>query len=149
MNKYQVGDMVQATKNKNTVRIITEVNDTSVDTKKPNGTPQRISYQTLETKYKIIGNTKDEIRDAKLKSKLINTDCEIEEYSDKVNHPSHYNTKDIECIDWIKLSLTSEEYCGFLKGNIEKYLYRYQDKGETEDLNKAKWYLDKLIEETS
>ena len=33
----------------------------------------------------------------------------------------------------------------YLQGNIMKYLWRYRYKNGIEDLNKAKWYLDKLI----
>ena len=68
--------------------------------------------------------------------------------TEKVNHPSHYNMGKIETIDLIKDSLSFEGYKGFLKGNIIKYIARYEYKGnELEDLQKAKWYLDKLIEE--
>ena len=41
--------------------------------------------------------------------------------------------------------MNEEEYGGFLKGNIFKYITRYQDKNGTEDLNKARTYLDELI----
>ena len=34
----------------------------------------------------------------------------------------------------------------FLEGNIIKYICRYRVKGGLEDLEKAKWYLDRLIE---
>ena len=36
---------------------------------------------------------------------------------------------------------------GFLEGNIVKYIARYKRKGGVEDLNKARHYLDKLIEQ--
>ncbi len=66
---------------------------------------------------------------------------------DMVNHPDHYTQGDIECIDAIKSSMTTEAFCGYLKGNILKYIWRYENKGnEIEDLEKAKWYLIKLIE---
>lgn len=66
---------------------------------------------------------------------------------DPVNHPNHYTQGDIECIDAIKASMSIEAYNGFLKGNVIKYIWRYQNKGNlVEDLNKANWYLNKLIE---
>ena len=66
-----------------------------------------------------------------------------------VDHPKHYNTNGIECIDGIKASMSKEQYCGFLKGNVIKYLWRYEHKNKpTEDLQKANWYLEKLIAET-
>ena len=48
--------------------------------------------------------------------------------SDAVNHPSHYTGGDIECIDAIKASMTNEAFLGYLKGNIQKYLWRYEKK---------------------
>lgn len=36
--------------------------------------------------------------------------------------------------------------CGFLDGNVIKYVVRYRSKGGVEDLKKARHYLDKLIE---
>ena len=66
---------------------------------------------------------------------------------DVVNNPRHYTSGSIECIDAIKASQTDAGYCGFLKGNVFKYLWRYKLKNNpVEDLKKARWYLDKLIE---
>ena len=72
-----------------------------------------------------------------------------DETKDMVNHPSHYNTKSMECKDVIKVM------CEGLQGNkaysmgaIVKYLYRFENKGKPiEDLNKAKTYIDMIIEE--
>jgi hypothetical protein len=65
---------------------------------------------------------------------------------DTVNHPTHYTDGGIECIEAIESALTNEEYRGFLKGNVLKYIWRERHKGETESLKKARWYLDCLIE---
>lgn len=62
------------------------------------------------------------------------------------DHPAHYNTGDIECIDAIESALTPEEFEGFCKGNIIKYVWRENHKGGREDLEKAVWYLKRLIE---
>ena len=68
--------------------------------------------------------------------------------SDMVNDPPHYNKQGIECIDAISAALgEGMEY--YLQGNIMKYLWRYRYKNGVEDLKKAKWYLDKVIEEKS
>lgn len=64
---------------------------------------------------------------------------------DKIN-PSHYKTKPKETIERIVDNLSLCEFKGYLKGNILKYLDRYQDKNGVEDLKKANWYLNKLIE---
>ena len=65
---------------------------------------------------------------------------------DAVNHPSHYTDGGIECIEAIESALTNEEYRGYLKGNIQKYVWRERHKGGTESLKKARWYLDRLIQ---
>ena len=65
---------------------------------------------------------------------------------DYVNSPPHYNKSRIECIDAIE-SATDEGFEHYLQGNIIKYVWRYRYKGKpTEDLRKAEWYLQKLIE---
>lgn len=64
-----------------------------------------------------------------------------------VDHPSHYTQGDVECIDAIKSSMSKEAFEGYLKGNILKYIWRYRNKNNpVEDLHKAKWYHDKLLE---
>ncbi len=65
---------------------------------------------------------------------------------DNVNNPSHYADGEIECIDAIESSMTHEAFCGYLKGNIQKYIWRYEKKGGIESLKKGQWYLNKLIE---
>ena len=65
---------------------------------------------------------------------------------DVVNNPSHYNTGSVECIDAIEESMSAEAFQGYLKGNTLKYLWRYNYKGKPlQDLQKAEWYLNKLI----
>lgn len=65
---------------------------------------------------------------------------------DMVNKPAHYQGK-IECIDLIKDRVGANNFPAYLEGNIWKYFYRYKDKEENiQDLEKAAWYLNKLIE---
>lgn len=64
---------------------------------------------------------------------------------DAVNSPSHYNNSGIECLDAIQAA-TDDGYQYYLQGNIIKYLWRYRYKGKpVEDLQKARFYLDRLI----
>ena len=63
---------------------------------------------------------------------------------DPVTNPSHY--KGIQPIDVMKENFSPDEYRGFLKGNILKYVMRYQDKGGLDDLQKAEQYLKWLID---
>jgi hypothetical protein len=65
---------------------------------------------------------------------------------DVVNSPSHYKSGGVEAIEGIEASMGPEAYAGYLKGNIMKYMWRYERKGKPiEDLKKARWYLDRLI----
>lgn len=67
--------------------------------------------------------------------------------SETVNSPAHYNSGAVECIDAIDAAtadLNGTE--GFYTGNVIKYLWRWKHKGGAEDLKKARWYLDRLIE---
>lgn len=71
-----------------------------------------------------------------------------EQTEDKVNHPLHYTSGGIECIEAIKASMSKDEYKGYLKGNVLKYIWRYKNKNNpVEDLKKAKVYLEWLIKE--
>jgi hypothetical protein len=65
---------------------------------------------------------------------------------EQVNRPAHYTQGGIECIDAIRAQLNSEEYRGYLRGNIAKYMWRYRDKNKVEDLMKAEVYLGWLME---
>jgi hypothetical protein len=64
---------------------------------------------------------------------------------DNIN-PDHYKSKSKETIERLQDNLTQGEFKGYLKGNILKYLDRYEHKNGVEDLNKMQWYLNKLIE---
>ena len=66
--------------------------------------------------------------------------------TDMVNHPPHYTQGGIECLDAIRASMTKEGYEAYLKGNIIKYLWRYEHKNGCEDIKKARFYTDRLVE---
>ena len=75
-------------------------------------------------------------------------ECEIcngekmEEKFDEVNNPPHYTIRGgIECIDYI-----NAWGMDYLQGNIIKYVTRYELKNGVEDLEKARFYLNMLIE---
>jgi len=69
-------------------------------------------------------------------------------YFDNVNSPKHYLKGKKETIDVIRDCMTADEYHGYLKGNVLKYVSRYKFKGEPlQDLHKAEWYLKRLIME--
>ena len=69
---------------------------------------------------------------------------------DPVHSPAHYGSPHgVECIQAIKASMSQIEFEGFLKGSMEKYIWRWREKGGVEDLRKANWFLNYLIDENS
>lgn len=58
----------------------------------------------------------------------------------------HYLSKSIQPWDAMEAWLTHDEFTGYLRGNVIKYIARYRDKNGIEDLQKASHYLAKLIE---
>ena len=65
---------------------------------------------------------------------------------DVINHPPHYTVGGIETLEVISAKLTNDQYLGYLLGNVMKYVMRHNYKGKpTEDLKKAKFYLERAI----
>ncbi|EKJ6091307.1 DUF3310 domain-containing protein [Listeria monocytogenes] len=64
--------------------------------------------------------------------------------TDNVNNPSHYTAGGIETLDYIKAKV--KDYPSYAVGNILKYVSRYEHKNGIEDLKKAQFYLNNLIE---
>lgn len=68
------------------------------------------------------------------------------DFNKMVESPPHYADAEIECIDAMRASMSTEAFSGYCKGNVMKYLWRYEKKGEgTQDLEKARVYLGWLI----
>ena len=64
---------------------------------------------------------------------------------DRVNKPIHYQGT-IEAIDAIESSMPLQQQMGYLKGNVMKYIIRWDRKNGLEDLKKAQWYLNRMID---
>ena len=62
-----------------------------------------------------------------------------------VNHPSHYTQGAVECIDAIEASLGPDGFRAFCRGSAMKYLWRTDLKNGKEDLQKARWYINRLL----
>lgn len=110
-------------------------------------TPQGYGYwsaQNLGTKELQVDVLKDMLE--KYDAWVASQEDSKDEPVDMVNNPSHYGRGSIECIDYIKDFLTEDEYIGYLRGNIAKYMHRFRYKNGKEDLLKAEWYLKQLIE---
>lgn len=68
--------------------------------------------------------------------------------NDMVNHPAHYTAGGIECIDALKAATVGlEGIQAVCTANAIKYLWRWKFKNGAEDLKKAIWYINRLIEE--
>ncbi|MEV7495796.1 DUF3310 domain-containing protein [Streptomyces anulatus] len=66
---------------------------------------------------------------------------------DKVNHPSHYTYGDIEVVDFIEqVTKDYKPELAFAIGNAIKYISRANRKNGREDLDKARWYLNRAFE---
>ena len=65
---------------------------------------------------------------------------------DKVSHPSHYTYGDIEIIDFIEqVTKDYKPELAFAIGNAIKYISRANRKNGKEDLDKARWYLNRAF----
>ena len=69
-----------------------------------------------------------------------------EQKKDDINHPAHYETKGVECIQAMEITQGTEAVKNFCLCNSFKYLWRHDRKGGTEDIKKAIWYLNKYVE---
>ena len=57
---------------------------------------------------------------------------------ENVNHPSHYNQTEVECIDALKAATVNKPpFEAICVANIIKYLWRYEEKNGLEDVQKA------------
>jgi hypothetical protein len=75
-------------------------------------------------------------------------EVDLGKVTDTVNHPPHYTTGGIETLDVIRAKMSSDRFQGYLMGNVLKYLLRceYKEK-RIEDIKKAQFYLNALVEE--
>lgn len=62
--------------------------------------------------------------------------------------PAHYKQGGLEVITILRKKMSKEEFKGFCKGNILKYVLRAEHKNGVEDYKKAAQYLKWLIEES-
>lgn len=66
---------------------------------------------------------------------------------DNVNHPKHYEeSTSLECIEAMEIAFGRQAVIDFCKCNAFKYVWRYKHKNGLEDLNKALWYCERVID---
>lgn len=91
---------------------------------------------------KVLANvTLEQVKDV-CKSQMNGS---IQEF-DSVNHPKHYTSGGIECIDAMISAYGKEAVAWFCLCNAFKYTWRTNLKNGIEDLNKAQWYINKYKE---
>ncbi|WP_394868246.1 DUF3310 domain-containing protein [Staphylococcus borealis] len=72
---------------------------------------------------------------------------DMQEEQDVVNKPKHYTYGDIEVIDHIEqVTKNYKPELAFAIGNAIKYISRANHKNGKEDLDKARWYLNRAFE---
>ena len=72
---------------------------------------------------------------------------DMKEGQDMVNKPKHYTYGDIEVIDFIEqVTKDYKPELAFSIGNAIKYISRANHKNGKEDLDKARWYLNRAFE---
>lgn len=72
---------------------------------------------------------------------------DMQEEQDVVNKPKHYTYGDIEVIDYIEqVTKNYKPELAFAIGNAIKYISRANHKNGKEDLDKARWYLNRAFE---
>ena len=100
---------------------------------------------TINMKYK--GTTMDNIDTITINGETTLDLGDMFSY-DAVNKPAHYNLGGgVECIDYIKQVLTLDGFISYCQGNMIKYQHRHGYKGNpVEDMEKAQWYLNKMLE---
>ena len=144
--KVTQADVEKACKNANTESAASLPKETKSD--KPLET---IAEKVVEPKEElkltcpaIVVDSSNEIQSVKLTQEQ---EKEVDNVvNDPVNHPSHYSGK-VECIDCLESATEGlngiEAVC---TANAIKYLYRWKRKNGKEDLRKAMWYINHLIE---
>ena len=65
---------------------------------------------------------------------------------DNINKPNHYHRNNIDVIKFSELQFDKLELQGFYRINVIKYITRFDRKNKVEDLEKARFYINKLIE---
>ena len=82
----------------------------------------------------------------KMEAEVENLISSRDPYTDPVARPAHYQSEDgIEAIHVINAFVPDPH--SYYMGNVIKYILRHLQKNGKQDLEKARWYLDEMIEE--
>ena len=103
----------------------------------------RESWFTMKGRYAVDGEDEDD-----LIFKLVESGVPYSDEPQDAINPSHYKHNGIETIDYMKAVSTGEEFKGHLRLTAIKYISRLGKKDcPKQEIKKAIWYLNKLLEE--
>ena len=120
------------------------------------GYAYKLAARSGKTPVKKVKNDNVEHLKKALQQKMLKVIPMLETQTISISSPSpvsanavqvgggHYQTKAIQPWDYIV-----SNRLGYLEGNVVKYVSRWQEKGGRQDLEKARHYLDKLLEVTA
>ena len=123
----------------------------------------QLNPHAIEDYQKLVGANQSDDKPKKVKKlkarvvKVFEAKDEAQEVKDEIQevkndsiNPNHYKQGKVECIDCIESATSSlTGFEGFCTGNAIKYLYRWKQKGGKQDLEKARWYLNRMLGEKS
>lgn len=107
------------------------------------GEPYMLVIKAAEIIDKLSSYNPDEIKNDKENNKEDNKE---DNNGDNIEHPQHYTSGGVECIDAMQITQGKEAVKSFCICNAFKYLWRHENKNGTEDIKKAIWYLKKYVE---
>jgi hypothetical protein len=120
------------------------------------GYAYKLAARSGKTPVKKVKNDNVEHLKKALQQKMLKVIPMLETQTISINSPApvsanavqvgggHYQGKAIQPWDYIV-----SNRLGYLEGNVVKYVSRWQEKGGRQDLEKARHYLDKLLEVTA
>lgn len=119
----------------------------------------QLNPHAFEDYQKLVGaeKSKDRPKKSRLKAKIVKVveakevkaDMPEVKENDPIN-PNHYKQGKVECIDCIESAISNlTGFEGFCTGNAIKYLYRWKQKGGVTDLEKSRWYINRMLGEKS
>ena len=101
----------------------------------------------IEEPTDVYSDISWEDKEPRLIYRISKEDYDLIENLDNINKPTHYHSGNIDVIKFSEENFSKEEQKGFHRINAIKYITRYDKEGSAlSDLNKAKFYIDKLIE---
>lgn len=98
-----------------------------------------------ETQLEVRPETTPKVERIKAVEVVSQLDSKRLDPKDRVTEPPHYKNLAIDTLELMSVNFSDEAYMGFLEGNVLKYVMRYKMKSGVQDLRKAQYYLDLLI----